>query len=232
MANVSYGGTVTQINGSIAGNTFQRNSSGNIARSRCTPTFPISYGRALAQQNLLNLLNLWRALSADAQDEWNAFAVGHTLRNKFGQLKTLSGCSWFKLTNNNRILAGLAPFTNPVDDSLPSSLIITAFDVTTSGIIITVDPENVPRNETLVVYATPPLISQQSKVQSQLRLIKIFRTGDSTLTDLSGNWTSVFQIPFPLPVGSNFSIAVFCYKFKDTSGMPFTGGINCSRMVW
>ena len=228
MARVQYGGSVVQLNGSIAGNTFQRNSSGNIVRSRIVATFPQSQGRAAAQQHLLSLLNAWRNLDFDAQDEWNAMGLSHTLLNKYSQVKKLSGIAWFKLCNNNRDIVGLPRFTNPVDDTLPSGLIIDSFEIDTSAIFFRSSSPIVPTGETFVIYATPPLISQQLKFQSQIRFIKIFTEGQDFTTSWASTWSAIFSLPYPLATGSEYSIGAFIYKIKNSSGINAPGMWFCT----
>ena len=99
MARVTYGGGVTEFNGSIGGVTFQKNASGNIAKLRSNPTVNPSALQAGKQQIFAYLVSYWSTLSQANKDLWDAHAIAHDHTTPWGVIKTLSGYQWFILTN-------------------------------------------------------------------------------------------------------------------------------------
>jgi len=108
MARVTYGGGVTEFNGSIGGVTFQKNASGNIAKLRSNPTVNPTALQAKYQTNMAQLVSRWPTLSQVNKDSWDAFATAHDHTTPWGEIKTLSGYQWFMSINLQRLLDSLA----------------------------------------------------------------------------------------------------------------------------
>lgn len=157
MARVTYGAPVTDLAGSIAGTTFQKNSSGAIARSRpYTPVNP-SAAQSANQQNVTRLTALWTSMDYYQKYLWGLIAYGRTFTDAYGVEKVLSKYQWFMSCNLNLIAAGLAQCTNPpyyeAPDAAPDFTL--AMDDTKLDIEFAT-PFTSGANP-LLIYASPPL---------------------------------------------------------------------------
>lgn len=101
MARVTYGPLITAFSGSIGGITFQRNSSGNIARMRPAPPVVSSALQAAQQARLITTVNYWSKLTCPQKALWNQFAIDHPRTNDWGEIHTLNGLEWFMSVNLN-----------------------------------------------------------------------------------------------------------------------------------
>lgn len=104
MAQVKYGGGVTQISGSIAGTVFARNRYGNYTRPRTKPVNPNSDLQAGVRAALSYLAEYWSsALTAAERTAWNTYAAAIAMKNRLGETIYLTGFNHF--IRSNTILA-------------------------------------------------------------------------------------------------------------------------------
>jgi len=111
MALVKYGGGVIQMAGSIAGNTFARNRSGNYVRARTKPINPNSSSSNLARdpgennQNIVratlaSLANRWsQVLTSVQRTAWDLYAASVVMTNRLGETIHLSGYNHYIRSN-------------------------------------------------------------------------------------------------------------------------------------
>ncbi|MBA7611617.1 hypothetical protein ES703_18845 [subsurface metagenome] len=118
---VQFGGGITKMSGSIAGNTFGRNRSGNYVRSRTKPVNPNSAGQVKIRAALAYLTEYWKDfLSEDNRIAWATYATAIAMKNKLGETIKLSGFNHFirsnsiRLHNNTNVL-----HEGPVINTLP-----------------------------------------------------------------------------------------------------------------
>lgn len=99
MANIMLGGGVTDIRGSIAGNTFSRSKAGNYIRSRKKPVNPRSNLQGSRRAAASQLSREWGKTLTEAQRAaWRAYADATNWTNKLGQSITIPGLSAFLRT--------------------------------------------------------------------------------------------------------------------------------------
>lgn len=100
MALVKLGGGVTDIRGSVAGNTFSRSKAGNYVRSRKKPVNPRSATQMARRANVAWLSTYWsKELTEQQRTDWRAYATGTTWTNKLGETITNNGLSAFLRLN-------------------------------------------------------------------------------------------------------------------------------------
>ncbi len=100
MALVKYGGGVIQMSGSLAGNTFARNRSGNYVRARTKPVNPNSERQQEVRSILAFLTTVWaETLSGAQRIAWNLYASNVGMKNKLGETIFLSGFNHFIRSN-------------------------------------------------------------------------------------------------------------------------------------
>ncbi len=107
MALVRYGGGVVQMSGSIAGNTFARNRSGNYVRARTVPVNP-NTARQIKMRGILGTLTeRWSdTLSAAQRTAWNLYGSSVNMLNKLGESIKLTGFNHFIRSNAWRLDLG------------------------------------------------------------------------------------------------------------------------------
>ena len=100
MALIQTGGGITDIRGSIGGNTFSRSAAGLIARTRRKPVNKNTSGQISARARVSQLTNAWNhTLTEQQRADWRAYAAGTPGTNKLGQTITLSGLNMFLKVN-------------------------------------------------------------------------------------------------------------------------------------
>ena len=126
MALVRYGGGVVQMSGSLAGNTYARNRSGNYARARTKPVNPKSSRQSAARLLLTFLAEQWRDSPMDAtiRAAWETYAAAVNWNNALGETIHLTGFQHFLRSNARRMQAGLTIVTAaPTDLTLPGAIL-------------------------------------------------------------------------------------------------------------
>jgi hypothetical protein len=106
MARVTYGALITELAGSIGGVTFQRNSSGNVARLKSKKISNPNQEQSNNNVVFAQLVSYWSTLSQANKDTWDALAAAHDHTTPWGETKTLNGFQWFMSCNRNLLLAG------------------------------------------------------------------------------------------------------------------------------
>lgn len=104
MALVKFGGGVVGMSGSIAGNTYARNSYGNYVRARTKPINPNTARQVQVRAALSLLTEHWaNILTSDQREKWGDYAAGVAMKNRLGESIHLSGFNHFIRSNHLRI---------------------------------------------------------------------------------------------------------------------------------
>lgn len=135
MALVKYGGGITQMSGSIAGNTYARNRYGNYARARTKPVNPNSSRQVAVRSALAALTERWSdTLTAAQRAAWNLYASNVAMKNKLGETIHLSGFNHYLRSNVIALqIANTIVDDGPVVFELPEqdpTLAVTASEAT------------------------------------------------------------------------------------------------------
>jgi len=122
MALVKFGGGITQMSGSIAGNTFARNRYGNYVRARTKPVNPNTAAQGAIRSAVSWCTERWRnTLSGIQRVAWGNYADAVAMKNKLGESTFLSGFNQFVRSNVEAKRQGLTPYDDgPTVLSLPS----------------------------------------------------------------------------------------------------------------
>jgi len=103
MALVKFGGGVVQMSGSIAGDTFARNSYGNYVRARTKPVNPNSARQVAIRAAMAFLTDRWsQTLTAGQRTAWNLYASNVAMKNRLGETIYLSGFNHYIRSNIER----------------------------------------------------------------------------------------------------------------------------------
>ncbi len=100
MALIKFGGGITEMRGSIAGNVFSRNRSGAYARARTKPVNPNTDRQVVVRACMAFLTDRWAAtLTAGQRAAWNLYASNVVMSNKLGESINLSGFNHYLRSN-------------------------------------------------------------------------------------------------------------------------------------
>ena len=121
MATIQFGGGVTAMSGSIAGNTFARNRAGYYVRPRTKPVNPSSANQLVIRNAMQFLTQRWHdTLSAEQRTAWATYAAAIPLKNRLGQIFYATGFNMYLAVNIFRIQNGNSKCDDgPVTLSLP-----------------------------------------------------------------------------------------------------------------
>lgn len=101
MALIRFGGGVVGMSGSIAGDTFARNRSGNYARARTKPVNLNSVGQVAVRAAVSYLANYWKnTLDAAERTAWDLYASSVAMKNRLGESIYLTGFNHFVRSNS------------------------------------------------------------------------------------------------------------------------------------
>lgn len=110
---VKVGGGVTDIRGSIAGNTFSRTRSGMVLKTRTVPTNTRSSSQSKSRTLFSYLNKAWKDILTDTErTAWQSYANSVGSQNKLGEKIHLTGQLSFIRSNQARITADL-PIAGP-----------------------------------------------------------------------------------------------------------------------
>jgi len=228
MARVSYGALITELTGSIGGITFQKNSSGSIARLK--PNMPVNSTASQQSQQiyLSGLISAWSNLSAANKITWEAFATAHDHINEFGETKTLNGFQWFLSCNLNLLITGQATISAAPAWTAIASL--ANFTLVTDAANFDLDwtPSIDITGYRLLVYATPPVRQSSMKLRRSTFLIRIYDGGVIDTLDIETQYSSIFNVTWAdLFNGANCNIIIRVKIIQEGTGLssPYTSSL-------
>jgi len=124
MALIKFGGGITEMRGSMAGNVYSRNKSGAYIRARTKPTNPNTALQQTVRSSLAQLTTRWaQTLTAGQRTAWNLYGANVVMTNKLGESINLSGFNhyirsntWFKMVGAPSVDDGPVIFELPEAD--------------------------------------------------------------------------------------------------------------------
>jgi len=220
MARVIYGPEITELIGSIGGVTFQRNSSGYIARLKPnTPVNPTS-GQATQEYYLSQLVAKWGSLSLPNKAAWDTFATAHTHYLPWGDEKTLNGYQWFISCNLNLLIINQSAIDTPPSWTSVSPVDEFVLSATDTYFRITWSPSIDITGYRLLIYATHPLRMNSEKLRRSILLIRKYDGTTITYLDLKTYYENVFKVTWAdLYTNSDCTIIVHCKLIQELTGL-------------
>lgn len=113
MALVRFGGGVSEIRGSIAGNVFSRSHAGAIIRNRIVPVNPNTPAQDNVRALFAAVAQLYTDLDAAARQAWQDYADLLNETNVFGDTYTPTGRQVFQQVNMNTALVNSEVLASP-----------------------------------------------------------------------------------------------------------------------
>lgn len=220
------------MRGSIAGNTFTRNTSGPIARARRVPTQPLSGVQTRSLTSLSNLQILWRNVDPGNQIQWNAFAAAHTRVNMFGKTTTLSGAQWYFVINNNRIILGQSVLDVPPTYALPAAPEFDEVIPTSGSLIVDYIGDVPPAGFAYFLYTTPFNQTVEAVRRPLFRYTDIMLNADSSPRNITTQWGTAHKFPFPTGGSVNARLQLIAYSVKLADGIPSAAAFWTVQAIW
>lgn len=123
MALIKFGGGITEMRGSMGGNTYSRNRYGAYLRNRTTPVNPSSSGQQAVRAALSQLTARWSGVVTAAQRAaWNLYGANVVMTNKLGESINLTGFNHYIRSNLIRVVrAGTVIDAGPTTFEIPDS---------------------------------------------------------------------------------------------------------------
>jgi len=101
MALIKFGGGITEMRGSMAGNVYSRNKSGAYIRSRTKPINPNTALQQVVRATLAFLTSRWSdTLTIAQRAAWNLYGSNVAMLNKLGESIYLSGFNHYIRCNS------------------------------------------------------------------------------------------------------------------------------------
>jgi hypothetical protein len=122
MASVKFGGGITAMSGSIAGNTFAHNRFGYFVRARTKPVNPKSSDQSKMRSIMAYLSEAWHEILDDTKrTAWETYAQAISRKNRLGDTVKLTGFQHFIRSNSIILQHGNVMIKDgPANLSLPA----------------------------------------------------------------------------------------------------------------
>jgi len=225
MARVTYGALITELTGSIGGITFQRNSSGNIARLK--PNMPVN--PSLAQQSqqkyLISLTAAWSSLSDANKITWNNLAAAHDHVNEWSEEKAMNGFQWFISSGLNMKAMSLAPLSTAPAWTTVNALPDFVLSASAISLLCTWTPNPDVTGYRVHFYATPPIRQSSLKLRRSNFLIRKVNVDTLVPQELVTYYVTKFGVTWAtIFANANCSIIIRAKLIQESSGLagPYT----------
>jgi len=193
MSKIKLGAIVTDIRGKNGGHVFTKNKSGNVMRTKRTPSNPKTSYQTAVRARLTSLSQGFRALGATSVAAWNSAAKNFVKHNVFGDKHSPSGLNLYVWLNSNLLNVGASAITTP--PSPGATGLFTTFTATaahgTPALSVTFAP-TIDSGDAVIIKASAGLSAGKSYVKNQLRQIAVLQSTDTSPKDLLSLYTAKF----------------------------------------
>lgn len=120
MATIKFGAIVTDMRGKLGGHVFQKGNQSSVLKTYAKPRRNVSRIKAITQNIVNEAIEQYTALSFEEKEQWQAEAVKHVRKNRFGDPVAYTGRQLFLYLYNNLANSGqtLPPTLNNFDSSI------------------------------------------------------------------------------------------------------------------
>lgn len=213
---------VAEARGAIAGTVFSKNTYGAYLRAKVTPVNPQTTFQQAVRQFLASTAQDWRGLTQGQRDLWNSFSINFNRTNIFGDSVKLTGFNLFMQLNRNLLEISVTPLTDAPTPQDVYGFTSASFIADTTGatMIVTYAPA-LGANDSVIVYATPPLSAGKQFAKSEFRKIQVLTdiVGDNSPVDVGTAYIAKFgALP---PIGTKVFI-----NLKGVSEVSGQAGVS------
>ncbi len=195
MAKVQFGGGVSNIQGSIGGNTFTRSKAGPAARNRVKPNNPASPAQLAQRERIVRLSKAWQQLTEDQRKSWVEEAKQQKTKGVCGNNISMTGHQYFVRVNSLResngdvadpaVIPAAAEFTADIF----SATVDAAADIATSTIHMPLGT-GAAEGQRVVIYTTAMRSAGKQAYKGVLR-----KTYEAALTadDITAGYVQLYN---------------------------------------
>lgn len=219
MASVVFGGGVTNMIGSHAGNTFARNKGGSYVKKKTHGTNPRSSNQMRTRTQVGRLAKHYTYTLSDAdRAAWRAFAATTPVVNRLGNTTFLSAQQMFAklnavLLNSTGIVVNTPPASYAV--GTPTAITIDATSGLGGHLHITVTTAGSGGSDNIALWVSPPMNPGRAFISSQLRRFAGLFTRD-VMDNVTVDYTDLFGF---LPPVAGQRIFVRTCVVNSTNGV-------------
>jgi len=209
MASISFGNGVSNIKGSIAGNTYSGGANGAYIRNKAKPSKPNTQSQQAVRAIFNAIVTLWRALTDTQQSSWIAQAPNYTYIDNVGQTKQYTGFQLFVKLNTVLLGNGFTTLTTAQPPAGVASLQELELAVSQGGGTLSVDSQAlvaqgdgtfdsvVPDGVAIIVSATAPYNSGKYRPKAgDFRKLGMLSPGDDpSEIDVGSAYHNLFGTP-------------------------------------
>jgi hypothetical protein len=218
MARVTYGSTITALNGSIGGHTFQRNQSGDIVRIRPLRKSVNSDSQNYTSNIFSIISRRWSNLTLSQRQAWNDFAALHEHVSYWDYSKTVTGFNWFMSCNLNAFYLKEADLDDPptfVSVPPPPSFSVT---LNSTELQVEFSPAYDSGSLKILLFASQPIRQLSLLNRKSLRFISLLPADEYSTIDFKSDWEDYFSIDLPNPyIAKSFFIFVALAAIDTTN---------------
>lgn len=201
MASIVFGGGITNIIGSHAGNTFSRNKGGAYVKKKTHGTNPRSSNQMNSRTQVGRLAKHYTFLLTDPQrSAWRTFAATNPVVNRLGNTTFLSGQQMFAKVTANLLNGGYAINASPPASTAvgsPTALVIDALSGAGGHLKVQNTVVGFTAFDQITLWASPPMNPGRAFISSQLR-----RLGNSQAINANNTYNTDYLHNFGLFPGS------------------------------
>lgn len=185
-----------ELKGSIGGNTFQRNRSGQIVRARPRVGKKSTAKQSSAHNNLSHWLYMWQLIGETSRGLWNTYANTWTKGNRYGATKTLSGGNWFMSVNETGRLATNTYYADPPPHTLPADVPTFSVVIVDDTILMNIDSSFDYANNALLIYTTLPTSRSSTSINRIRKFMTNVQSDQGAYWDITSLWESATGLQF------------------------------------
>lgn len=208
MALIKYSALIADASGTVGGNVFARNKSGNYVRKWAKPTNAPTVKQSNARAMFSQSNAAFRALTQTQRNAWEDLAQVSYFLNKLGESVVRAAISNFLMCKTNEGCANyMSPGTVPIVANAPPDLNAPAapspyqitFQVTGgNSLVISSSQLEVPIGVAFIVEATTELPATKTNATNDFRTIAVIdENSDFDEADLYAAYVAQFQVPTP-----------------------------------
>ena len=196
MAQTLMGMWMTDARGKSGGHVITKNRQGQAVRTKVTPSNRRSNSQQNARSRFSTYSQGWGSLSESERQSWNSAAPDFKKTNIFGNSYSPTGKNLYMLINQNLVLIGETPVTDPPVPVAPVSLLtLTLASNTDAAQTIGYTATPTGANTVCIVEATRPLSPGTFSPGSSFRKIATIAAAAASPFNSFASYTAVFGTP-------------------------------------
>lgn len=211
---IKYSALVSDARGKLNGSVASKNRYGNYLRNKITPTNPQTSAQSRMRALFGSISKGWGALTQAQRNLWEDFSRQHPYNDIFGDSKVLQGSAMYQRVNLNlsKLEKSLLVVPGAVSDIPPLEQVHALMDLGSGGDIEIIQvtgefDDTTTENQTMVVYATPPISPGRNFVKNDFRLID-WADADGLTADIVKDVTSKYIEAFGDSVPDDYKVFV------------------------